>query len=289
MKKLVYTLLASGLIISCADKQEENTSSLVQDNVEILTKNEKVEEEVLAEQVNAISLWKSAGLYSKSGKSNKENKWKLSVPFGSQLLILEEVEVGNKDYARVKTKEGKEGWISTYLIRINAHIAVVTNDVRLYKSADILSMSDTKIEKGTILVVDNEKIESYVGVVTKEKKANGFLKSDKSLSVELVDLEVAQLRKRALALDGDKKVEALKEIIDNSEYLKSVFYDELSEILSKLNEAQAEEPYTTELVDHEQDMNPDVDNITTEITTKSYPKSQSKQSMDNNVEVSEAE
>lgn len=254
MKKLAYILFASTLIVSCDDKPEENQSSLVQENVEI-SAEENTEEEVEEVQETAISLWKSAGLYAKAGKSGKDNKWLLSAPFGSKLTILEIKEENEKEYAKVKTKEGKEGWINTYLIKTNAHIAVVTNDVRLYKSADILSMSDAKIEKGTIIVVDDEKIESYVGVVTKEKKAKGFLKSDKSLSIELVDLEVAQLRKRALALEGDQQKEAFQEIIDNSEYMKSAFYDEISELLSELNEPEIEvispDPVTEEILSEE--------------------------------------
>lgn len=249
MKKLIYLILAGSLITSCDDKPEEKTSSLVQEQVEIPTEEINESEGDLVAQETAISLWNSAGLYEKAGKSSKENKWKVSVPFGSQLTILEITEVDEKEYAKVITKEGKEGWISTYLIKTDAHIAVITNNLRLYKSADILSMSDNKIEKGTIVVVDNQKIESYVGVTTKEKKAKGFLKSDKSLSSELVDLEVAQLRKRAFDLEGDKKEEALQEIVDNPEYMKSAFYEEISNVLSELSEPKVIKEIAEDVID----------------------------------------
>lgn len=266
MKKIAYLILAGTLVISCDNKTEEKPSSLVKEQVEIPSEETDESEGEEVEQETAISLWNSAGLYEKAGKSSKENKWKVSVPFGSQLTILEITEVDKKEYAKVSTKEGKEGWISTYLIKTNAHIAVITNNVRLYKSADILSMSDNKIEKGTIVVVDNEKIESYVGVTTKEKKAKGFLKSDKSLSVELVDLEVAQLRKRAFALEGDKKEEALQEIIDNPEYMKSAFYEEVSSALTELTESEV--IIENHLMEAEDAMNVEGDNSIIEPDTE---------------------
>ncbi len=251
MKKIfLLGLITLFVLNSCDNKSNtEQETTFITDEVKSDTISESEETNQNVETTTAISLWKSAGLYQNSGPSGKGNKWLVSIPFGNKVTVLESQEVKKKTYLRILTKEGKEGWINSYLLQKNAHIAVVTNDVRLYKSADILSMSEDKIATGTIIVVDDEKIETYVAITAKEKKKKGYLKSDKNLSSELVDLEVAQLRARALAKTGMEQITALQEIVDNPEYEKSAFYTQLKDKLIELQNIESVSSQIEEVLD----------------------------------------
>lgn len=219
-----FCLLVAIIFVSCNDSKPRE-ESIMDESVETIDSTSAVNKELIEETKVAISLWPKTGLYDKPGKTGK---WQRSVKFGSKLEVLELMQGDNgKEYARVKTIDGFEGWIKTYLIAQDAYYAVSTGTPALYNEADIISLADKKLDFGEFVVAKNEKVGDFIYVQTSEKKKKGYLKKEKYLSTEDNDIVVAILRERALAMEGDKKTEAIQEILENEDYKESVFYQDL--------------------------------------------------------------
>ena len=224
MKKIFLITFVSALLFSCTETDQPEQDSLLDGEK---TETAEAEDEAEKESVQAISLYSTwlKGELKKDAKANKK------VLFGSVLTIVDTASLDGKHYTQVKAVDGTAGWIKTYLIATDAKRDITTKEVSLYKEADILALSDTKIPLGTMVAVENEEVAGYLYVIGAERKVKGYIKDKKSVSNSDLNLEVGMLRQKALALDGQKKLDAIQAIIDNEDYLGSAFYGALKSML----------------------------------------------------------
>ena len=241
MKKLFYASALACLFSSCGGN-DTPSGSIMDESKEVQTNNEAAAgtDTTKQEATMAIGLWPSAGLYD---NADKGAKWVKSVTFGSTFEVIETKEADDKkEYAKIKLIDGTEGWVSTYVIAQNAYIAVCTSEASLYKAADILALADKKVAFGEFIAVNNEKVGNFIYVQTSKKQKSGYIKSDKYLSTDLTNIEVALLRQRALEKEGPEKIEAIQTILDNKEYEVSVFYQDLKNMIEVVEPSKVEEP-----------------------------------------------
>lgn len=245
MKKLFYALplLASLLLVACGGESEKEKDSIMDGNEKTEETSADDQNEEKAENLKAINLWPSAGLFEEPGQ---KKKWKSSVAFGAILEVLETKEADDRTYAKVKAVNGDEGWVNTYLIAENAYRAAATSEISLYKDADILAIADKKIPFGEIVAVSNEKVGDFVEVVSAKRGMKGYAKADKHLSTSDTDLVVAMLRKNALEKEGEERTKAVMEILNNSDYSESIFYKDLE---NKFSTEEAVDDFVEDQID----------------------------------------
>ncbi len=144
-----------------------------------------------------------------------------------------------KDYAKIELIDGTTGWVEVRFFAIDAQPYVVKDVSKLYKRPDILTGTKKEYDKMQFVVVLEEKGE-WMKVKGKRAKdtwfSEGWMKAN-HLTNTSIDVSVAILASRALAIsDKEKKIEALNEIIDNSDFSSSSFIKDLSSIVFDLSE-----------------------------------------------------
>ncbi len=240
MKRLSLLFIGALFLASCDETAPESDSLLDGETQE----SETVVEETVSANPLAVSLyttWLKAELR-KDAKANKK------VQFGTVLEVLDTASLENKHYTKVKVVDGTEGWIKTYLIASDAKRAITTKEVSLYKDADILALSDSKIPAGTMVAVENEEVAGYIFVIGAERKVKGYIKGQKGISDSDLNLEVGMLREKALALEGQAKIDAVKAIVANEDYVGSAFYGELQNLYPSEGSEELEEVTEEEVI-----------------------------------------
>lgn len=223
MKRLSLLFIGSLFLASCAEEVTDQNSLLDGEAQE----KEEIVNEPKSDAPQAISLY-TTWLKDELKKDAKANK---KVQFGTILEVLDTASLENKHYTQVKVVDGTEGWIKTYLIAMDSKRAITTKEVSLYKDADILALSDTKIPAGTMVAVEDEEVAGYLYVIGSERRVKGYIKDKKGISTSDLNLEVGMLREKALALEGQSKLDAVKAIVGNEDYMGSAFYGELKAML----------------------------------------------------------
>ncbi|RLD80651.1 MAG: hypothetical protein DRJ10_07140 [Bacteroidetes bacterium] len=159
-----------------------------------------------------------------------------------------------KDYVKVELIDGTTGWVDVRFMAIDAAPYAVKGISKLYKRPDILTATKKEYDKMQFIVVLEEKGE-WMKVKGKRKQdqwfSDGWMKAN-HLTNSDIDISVAILTNRAMAItDEEKKIEALNEIIDNSDFSGSTFIKDISSIVFDLSEEQEvlEEETTEEYED----------------------------------------
>ncbi len=155
-----------------------------------------------------------------------------------------------KDYAKVELIDGTTGWVDVRFMAIDAQPYAVKDVSKLYKRPDILTGTKTEYVKMQFVVVLETKGE-WMKVKGKRSQdgwfSDGWMKTN-HLTNSDIDISVAILANRAMAIsDKEKKIEALNEIIDNSDFSGSSFIKDISSVVFDLSqEEEAVEEATTE-------------------------------------------
>ncbi len=149
-----------------------------------------------------------------------------------------------REYKMIELADGSKGWVNDWCLAVDAKRAVITSKVSLYKEPDIMAISDMKLDEGVFVAVTNEEKGGYKEVTYKDandKKRSGWLKSTStSISFEDNDLVVAKLLKNANKLEGDARQNAIKEILENTDFQSSILYKKLQMEQSQLPEEGSE-------------------------------------------------
>jgi Bacterial SH3 domain len=143
------------------------------------------------------SLWNSAALREKPGK---DARLLTSLSFGETVESLEEeafIKEENRSYLKVRSHDGKVGWVHAYLFVKGGALAVVLGDARIYKRpATPSSITSTDFTPGELVVADAVAGE-WVSLSGLEKKKSGWINGLDYITLEPAEVEMAALIQEA--------------------------------------------------------------------------------------------
>lgn len=239
------TLLTSILFLfsSCENIKNngnaEENDSLSEENISNIEKESPV-----------ICLWSAVSLRE---TPTSKGKWITTIYLGEKGTYFGEKSTdstdANKpiDYIKIKLIDGKEGWIAARFMAINAKSYVFEENSALYKRPDILSESKNEFKRMQYVVSLEEK-EDWIKVKGIDASINwyreGWVKKN-ILTDDEIDIATAILTTKAITeKENNKKLEALNEILENTNLSSSQFLDDVDELIENLS---YEETDTTEI------------------------------------------
>lgn len=230
MKFKQYSLIVSILffIIISACNNSENKE--VQKSTDTKSKVEKKTEITKTQSVCILD----RGSVRKTPK--KKGKYLSAMSLGEKVLWLGKTETDsldkNKKYYNVELSDGTIGWVSEYVIAVNAKPAIAIKDIPIYRRPDLLTLTESSFTKMEFIAVLKKNSE-WLEVLGKRKKKKGWIKvglvsySDDNIAVGLLAAKAFELK------DSLKRHERLEAIINNPSFSKSVFINKLKKMLKE--------------------------------------------------------
>ncbi len=247
LKANLLLLLFVVFIFSCGNNSTDNNN----DNG--TSDNESTENTIKEEPVNAICVWNSLSL-KKEPITKAKNNYITGISLGEVVTTKGETVTDSstskaRDYLKVTLGDGTKGWVQKNLMAVDAKAYVVKTTTKLYKRPDILTATKKELDRLQFLVVLEEQGD-WVKIKTKRRQdkwfSEGWVKSS-NLIDGTTDVAVAVLAEKALAVsDKSKKIEALSEIVNNSDLLSSEFISDINDLISELTSESNEEVIETE-------------------------------------------
>lgn len=251
MRNYVTYILAAMLTWACG---ENNSSENENDSTAV------IEKEVVP--VAAVCVWDNLSV--RSIPSDK-GKWLTSLNLGESITLLNETVVdstSDRTYTKVQLTDGKEGWSLADFIVADGQAATFVQDADVYNRPDLLTKTDKQYDRMDIVAIKSVQ-DDWLEVVGKRNAGRyietNWVKSD-NISTEDVDIAVAKFAAPIAKMDDlEKKKEALKNLISNSDLNNSVFmadlmtqYDELEYAAETINEDEVLEEEIQELGEEEE-------------------------------------
>lgn len=245
MKKLSIIFFSICVLTACSSGETTTESSAAA--TEAGAGNEQ---EADAKPISAVCVWDNLSV---RAQPNAKSKWLTSISIGESLTMLGEYAVdsadNNRQYVKVALADGKEGWTQSLLVIEDGTAAVFVQDVSIYKRPDLLTKSDKSFSQMDIVAIKGVQ-DDWVEVTGKRLEGNwietGWVKKE-SLSSQAVDIATAKFARLALnEQDPDKRIQALKDIVENADFSGSTFMPrlqgELEGLLVDPLAAPAEQP-----------------------------------------------
>lgn len=207
-------------------------------------------EEVVVSEKPAVCFWDNISVRQ---EPKSKGKWLTTISVGEKLTFLGLTAVDssdqNREYLKVKLADGTEGWSAADFIAVEAEVAVFTEEVNFYNRPDLLTKSDKKFKKFTI-VADLGSEGEWTEVKGKREDGKWFQKGwvkATNLSSDAIDIAVAKFADIALRKETDEeKIEALSEIVTNSDFQSSQFITEINTMVNEMQQPE-EEPMEMEV------------------------------------------
>ncbi|MEN8122373.1 MAG: SH3 domain-containing protein [Bacteroidota bacterium] len=240
LKNSLFLMAFAIFFYSCGDEENQETEDM--DNMEE-TGDSGEPEEAEINTAPAVCIWKTVSLRK---AHTAQSDYITSIYLGETATYMGITETDTtvkkgKDYAKIELVDGTTGWVDDRFIAIDAAPYAVKGISKLYKRPDILTATKKEYDKMQFVVVLETKGE-WMKVKGKRNKdqwfSDGWIKAN-HLTNNSVDISVAILASRAMAIgDKEKKIEALNEIIDNSDFSGSIFIKDISSIVFDLSEEE---------------------------------------------------
>jgi len=251
LKISLFLMAFSIFLYSCGDEENQQTEEA--DEIEETGDSGQPEDYNEVTEAPIICMWSKVSL---KDKPTAKGKWLTTIYLGesatySGITETDTTVAKGKDYAKIELIDGTTGWVDVRFMAIDAAPYVVKDVSKLYKRPDILTGTTKEYDKMQFVVVLEEKGE-WMKVKGKRSQdgwfSDGWMKANHLTNVS-IDISVAILANRAMAIgDKDKKIEALNEIIDNSDFSGSSFIKDISSIVFDLSEeSEAVEEEATEI------------------------------------------
>ena len=230
---------------------EDNTESDAKyDSTKVVTDDNFVEDDI-KEEVSIICMW---GAVSLKETPTSKGKYMTTIYLGEVASTFGEIVTDSstskvRDFVKIKLGDGTEGWIQENLMALDANPYVIKSNTKLYKRPDILTAGTKEFDRMQFVAV-TEMQEGWMKVKGKKIGAGwfseGWVKSTNLTSTE-IDVAVAILSERAMSSsEKDKKIDALNEIIDNTDFSSSQFIIDIEEMIENLSLEETEEDSGTE-------------------------------------------
>lgn len=221
MKKLFYSLLTVTIVLFSSCKSKPAADG----------------EAAEAEDIYAVCIWDRASL---KETPEEKGKWLESLSLGEKCEYLDETKEDNSgtkpvQYYKVRLSGGKEGWVQATLMSLNSKPAALNQNADVYSRPDLLTKTNKAFSKMDIVAVKNAEGD-FVEVTGKRKDGKwvetGWIKAS-NVTYSDIDIAVAKFGGKALKIEDEaKKREAIKEILDNSDFSNSIFITDLYEIVN---------------------------------------------------------
>lgn len=250
----LFFLAMATLFMACGGGSEEGNSSV--DNTPNGGDEPKNEEVKPAEptEPNAVCLWPSA--ISIREEADPKAKYITSVSLGEKIFYMgDDQTVGKHTFSKVKLTDGQEGWARKDFFGIDAKAVAVSSEATIYKRPDLLSKTDKTFDPMDVVAVLSTK-DDWLEVKGKRGSwfTEGWIKKS-NITEDEMDLVVAVYYTKASMKEGNKKREALQEIVDNSDFASSSFINTINDELSEEpapEEDEGEMPDSTSVDDGEE-------------------------------------
>jgi len=228
--KLYYLILMTAAIFSCTSNENKTVSS--DSDIE---EGEVIKE--VSKQETAICIWDQVSVRKEPGA---KTTYLTALSIGESLTYLGgDTVIDKKTYVKVLLNDGEEGWSRVDFLVPNARSAVMLSDVSLYSRPDLLTKTD-KLFSAMDIVASIEVNEDWMNVKGKRAEGKwldeGWVKTE-NVSFDPVDIATAKFATKALELQGEEQVEALRELISNQDLTNSKFMSSLVVKLTKLSES----------------------------------------------------
>jgi hypothetical protein len=232
LKSILFILMISFFSFGCGSGSsgggDDNDSTLSE------VKNAPADE-------TAICLWSSLSLRE---NPNTKGKYKSTIYMGEKAIFLKETETDSSngknkvEYIKIKLTDGSQGWVQSNMMAVGAKSYALKEKTKLYKRPDILSAGKDEFDKMQF-VVTTEDQGDWVKIKGKKRIdkwfKEGWIKKDRLSDVES-DVTVAILVERAMLKEtNDKKIEALNEIIANTDLSSSSFISDVQALIDGFN------------------------------------------------------
>ncbi len=244
VNQLAKLLVLMGLfvfVVSCGDdtnnKGTNNETKDSNDNEVAISTNE---------EAPAVCLWSAISVRK---EPSAKGKYITTLYLGEEATYLGEKKADSSakkpvEYIKVRLADGNTGWMAHRFVAVNGVSHAFTGTSKLYKRPDILSASKNEFDRLQYVVVVEEKDDwARVKGIDRASKwyKSGWVKKDK-LTDNKVDVTVAILFARALGKkDTEKQVNALQEIVENSDLSSSVFISNVKSKIESLNMPSGDE------------------------------------------------
>lgn len=189
------------------------------------------------EEIASVCIYDNASVISEPSK--KDGKFISNISLGEKVFFLGENEVDennkNKKYIFIKMVDGKEGWIQTEFVAINAKPAVIFEKTEIFARPDLSAISKKTYEPMDIIAIASKK-DDWLETIGKRAAVKGWIK-DKGYSESNVDIATALQIKRALA--KSKQSERLADLLTVSKntnlYGSSLFQEIIFQEIIKID------------------------------------------------------
>jgi len=242
LKISIFLMAFAMFFFSCGDSDTEQT----EDTDEMEETYDSGEPEDYVEEISEapiVCMWSKVSL---KNAPTAKGKWVTTIYLGESATYTGITEkdttvAKGKDYAKIELIDGTTGWVDIRFMAVDAKPYVVKDISKLYKRPDILTATKKEYDKMQFVVVLETKGE-WMKIKGKRSRdtwfSEGWMKSN-HLTDNEIDINVAILTNRAMTIqDKEKKIEALNEIIDNSDFSGSSFIKDISSIVFDLSEEE---------------------------------------------------
>lgn len=174
-------------------------------------------------------------------KPEKDGKWMSAINLGETMEYQDKAtDAGDKDrqYYKVKLSDGSEGWAPDYGLVTDAVPGAITEDCKLYKRPDLLTVTSNVFHVSELVAVTQEK-DGWTEVVGIHKHLKGWIQSA-NISLNQIDVAFAALAQKEIF--NDKEEIVLSKL---PEFLKNVPIQN-SQLFSKLTGLSTTEPVVPE-------------------------------------------
>ena len=174
-------------------------------------------------------------------KPEKDGKWMSALNLGETMEYSEKAtDASDKDrvYYKVKLSDGSEGWAPDYGLVTDALPGAITEECKLYKRPDLLTVTSSSFNVSELVAVTQEK-DGWIEVVGFHKRLKGWIQST-NISLNQIDVSFAALAQKEVFNDKDELI-----VSKLPEFLKNVPIQN-SQLFSKLTGLSAIEPETPE-------------------------------------------
>ncbi|MEO0581053.1 MAG: SH3 domain-containing protein [Bacteroidota bacterium] len=196
----------------------------------------------------AICMWPAAGLRKEPGRndytSDKENNYITAILYGEKVEVIpdvEPVEKGNRMYMKVRLSDGTEGWVHDYIFERYAQLGVVTMETEIYRRPDLMTLRDTRLQPGQIVVVINDpsvpKVNSnWYHISSYKKIPKGWIHQGNHITMHIRDVRAALLLARAKGIRSkEKRLARLNEILETDGMTESPIRPFVSAAIQELD------------------------------------------------------
>ncbi|RMG67867.1 MAG: hypothetical protein D6722_12540 [Bacteroidetes bacterium] len=155
----------------------------------------------------AICVWPEVGLREEPGEAalTKEgkNNYIETIYYGERVEMLGEetyVEKKDRNYLKIRLKDGQEGWVHDFLFEPQSRLAVIIETAQLYRRPDPMTLRNDELLPGEIVAVIQDSImpQGWHHISGWMKRKKGWARQGLRMSFNQKDVELALLRQRAL-------------------------------------------------------------------------------------------